>query len=111
MDVPVTPGVPDQPLADVPPDGEVGVQAMPAPMPLGHPDLRQRLSERPAEPPEEDPKVGPQGDRIVAARPGVCQGAEAIEPVRGAVPSDLASGSSGGVSPTVRRRLDPRRPA
>ena len=77
-------------LRHVPPDREVRVEPVPAGVPLRGPQVRERLADGGAEAPEEVGQVSAKRDGLMAPGPGVGQGAEAVQPVGGAVPADLA---------------------
>lgn len=71
MDVTPAPRPPDVALSDPAADREVRVEAVPARMPLGRPQVREALANRTAQPTKEVGQVDPERGGIVVARSGV----------------------------------------
>src|SRR5205823_13118941 len=85
---------------DIAADTEMSVQPVSALVPFGNPEIRERFAEIPAQPLEEDPQMRPKRGRVMQTLTRIRQRAEPVQPVRCAVPADLASRPS--------RRLLPR---
>ena len=101
VDVATAPRLADGTLGDPAADGEVGMQAVAAGMPLGRPQVWEGLANGATEATEEVGQVAPKRARIVVACPRVGEGAEPVQPVRGAVATDLGPCPTG----RVRGRL------
>jgi len=69
VDEPLSPRRIDQAPLDVAAHGEVPVQAVTARMPLGHPQVRERIAEPTLQPPEERREVRAERRRLEASRP------------------------------------------
>jgi hypothetical protein len=80
---------------DEPADREVDVVPLTVSVKLGHPQVGQRTINSPPQLLEEGADMSPNGLRIAAERRPVCQGAQAVESVGGAVSTYLTSRTFG----------------
>jgi hypothetical protein len=94
------PGCLDQRAAHVAADGEVHMLAVLALVPLGRPDVGQRLAPQPGTKlPEEAPYMAPKLPRVVAALAPIGECPEPVEPVRSAVAPHLRPCAPGCLDP------------